>query len=464
MYKKLEDSNNDFIFDKPMTFNEANQMLVDAATMYRLIGKSVKVGYRIIQYDTQEVIFNSKVNVNKDVETLFLLLKENQNTPKDILDYADKVEKGEVEENIEIDPFINDIEQKTHIDQLKAEKNDILQKLKIQEKESRDRELEYEQSIQRLQKEKEEIEQSIAVKEQEEEEKESERIQRMKEIEEEKKKAEELAAKKRVLDKQRKEEHERKLQAIENEKKKAEFELASIEEENNKKEIERTAQLQQLAAKQNESKKKAEMIQAEGDKKDVEHQRALLDYTSDDEEMNNSSMDTEKEDSMAQTLKEATKGIKFKNFDVKQCTHVIANGGRLAKDKCKQAVVAYKENKKKERDLNEQLGKAKLEILNEIQKDKKQIDKNIHRELKQKEKEAASFKKKENRYLKEIRRRKTNTIRATRPWFITVSLVVIFLIGGNYLYELYLNQPDSLPNIVHQVFGVIEKGKNFMFQ
>lgn len=460
-FKKLNDESNEFLFDKPMTFKEANGMLVDAAKKYNTIGKTIKIGYKIIEYETSEVLFNSRVNVNQDIDTLFLLIKKNSNAPKAIVDYAMGVEKGDIDEK-DIDPFISNIEQKTNLDRLKSEKKAILDNLKQQEKLSRDREIEYKKTLQKLQIEKEFIEKSIALKEKEESEKEAERLQKISEIEERKKQAEEIANRKRLEDKEKKEEHEKKLKEIEEESKNAEYQLARIQEENEKKEIERQTQLQEHLEKRNEAMRKAQLLNAENEKKDAELQSKLVDQTSNQNFPEDNEKIKVKSISQPENIKTRIMSM-MKSIDIekiiaflKKVIVVLKKGMLFTLAKIRSGVAAYKKNKEKERELNTQLEKAKIDFINEIRKEKR------FQERKEK-KEAAAFERKEQLYLKEINKRKKSSRGLNSKGVVFLLMISIFLIGGAYLYDVYTTNQDALPDVVNQIIGVLKDGKELFF-
>ena len=186
-YKKgLNAEKSKIEFDRPLTFSDANEMLLEAVIKYKQTGQSMKIGYKIIEIESGESVFNSKIVIDRDISSLFQLIKENSNTPKIVVEYITKVENREISETENTISFNNHVEEKARLEQLKAEKSDILQQLKKDEKERQQRDIEFQRKMQEIQDEKKALEKALQLKEKEEAVKESQRIEALRKLEEEK--------------------------------------------------------------------------------------------------------------------------------------------------------------------------------------------------------------------------------------------------------------------------------------
>lgn len=276
IYKKgLNADKSKMEFDHPLTFFKANEMLMDAVSRYKQTGQSMRISYKILDMESGEGIFNSKIVIDSDIESLFQLIKENSNAPRIVIDYVIKVENKEIIEE-EFTSFNDHAEEKAKLEQLKAEKNNILQQLKKDEKERELRDLEFQKKMKEMEEEKKALEKALQLKEKEDAVKESERIESIRLLEEKKYKAMKLMEEKRILDKKKKEEHEMRLSQVESETKKAEIELASFETELEMKALERKKELQELEEKRVELNRQVSVLKAEEDKKGIKHEQRKL--------------------------------------------------------------------------------------------------------------------------------------------------------------------------------------------
>ncbi|WP_382549357.1 hypothetical protein, partial [Streptomyces sp. NPDC057131] len=76
-----------FEFDSPLTFFKANEMLLESVSRYKQTGQSMKVSYRIIEIQSSEIIFTSKISIDRDISSLYEVIKLNSSTPKSVLEY-----------------------------------------------------------------------------------------------------------------------------------------------------------------------------------------------------------------------------------------------------------------------------------------------------------------------------------------------------------------------------------------
>ncbi|PTY92311.1 hypothetical protein [Heyndrickxia sporothermodurans] len=476
-YKKgLNAEKSKIEFDRPLTFFDANEMLLEAVVKYKQTGQSMKVSYKIVEMESGESVFNSKIVIDRDIASLFYLIKENSNTPKIVIDYITKVENREIDEIEDTISFNNHVEEKAKLEQLKAEKNDILQQLKKDEKERQQRDIEYQRKMQEIQDEKKALEKALQLKEKEEAVKESQRIEALRKLEEEKINAMKLMEEKRHLDKKKKEEHEQRLKEVEDEAKKAELELASIETELEKNDLERKKELQELEAKKIEADRKVSVLKAESDKEEVQYQQDLIDYKKIDE-VPTLPLDNYQSTVVVpkMTLKERLQELDFEEVKA-MSMRLVKAGAKGSVDGSKKAYTLMKnyhikrttekqeklKNLNKKVEIEEKLALEKIKFMEELKKEKLNQEKEIRRVARQKEREESKQAKIEDRY-RAAKKRKIGRIPiygsgSFKFLFSTVAIVVISLICINYF-----NLGDKYPILV-ELQNYVEAVKNMIFK
>ncbi|TRZ39295.1 hypothetical protein CEQ21_07965 (plasmid) [Niallia circulans] len=412
--KKLNAEKGRFEFDSPQTFAKANEMLIESVSRYKQTGLSMKVGYKIIEAQSGESIFNSTISIDKDISSLYEIIRQNSNTPKTVTEYAIKVENREIIETENEFSFNNNVEEKAKLEQLRAEKNNIQQQLKKDEKERQQRELEHQKKMKEIQDEKEALEKSIALKEKEDAVKESQRIEAVRLLEEEKIKAHQRMEEKKELDRKKKEDHEKRLKQVEEDAKKAEIDLANTEVEFEKQELERKKELQALEEKKLESTRKANVLKAEKDKDDLEHQKELLSFTSSDPEIAvaNEVLPSPSIVVPKLTLKERLQELDFEEakrlliqfikFSVRSTISNSKKGYTIFKAyRVKQldAKEAKKKATTKKLEIEEKIALEKIKFMEELKKDRDQQEKEIQKAVKLKEKEMNKQNRIEKRYV-----------------------------------------------------------------
>lgn len=448
IYKNgLNTDKSKIIFDQPLTFQNANQMLMDAVNKYKQSGLNMKVTYKIIDKDTGENMFNSKLAIDSDIKSLFHVIKGNKNTPKTVIDFITKVEQRLV---IEDDSVVSDShsEEKARLEQLKAEKNNIQNQLKKEEKESQQRELEYEKQMKQIQGEKKRIEMSLQVKEKEESVKEIQRIEALNRLEEEKRIANNLMEEKRALDKKRAEEHNKRLEEVESETKIAEIELAQIEAEIEKNALERKQEIKALEAKKVEMTRKVNILRAENENEEVKHQKYITSQcqnklpTPRNEEYYTEVLIPEL------TLKEKLQEIDFKTLKA-YANQIIIGGIKSSLKAIRNAYIlfkVYRENrmiqqqekqklKDRQIEIDEKLAHEKIKFIEEIRKEQ---EKEIRKAVKMKESQARI----EARYVKELNKNKKHfpIFRYSFRTFVTLGLLVA-AVGSIYYFDLGNSHP-----------------------
>lgn len=445
-------------FDLPLTFLKANEMLIEAVTKVKQTGQNMKVSYKIVEIETRESVFNSKILIDGDITSLYQLIKENSNTPKSVIDYVVKVENRDVIEAEDVISFNNHVEEKGRLELLKAEKNDILQQLKKDEKERQQRDIEHQKKMKEIQDEKKAIEKSIQLKEKEEAVKESQRIEGLRLLEEEKRKNMQLMEEKRNLDKKKTEEHEMRLKQVEEEAKKAEIELTSIETELEKNELERKKELQELEEKRLEADRKVCVLKAEDDKEEVKHQQELIDYKSLDESPSLPKGNYQTTMVVPKlTLKERLQELSFEEIKGRsiQFVKISAKGSVNGSKKAYRLLRNYHSKRTAEKQekleiLNKQveneekLAIEKIKFLDELKKDRLKQEKELNRAAKQNEIEAKQQEKIEDRYRAAKKKRLGRIpIYSSGSFKFIFGAVAIIIVALRVIH--YFNLGNTLP-------------------
>ncbi|MFF9143205.1 hypothetical protein ACF09G_37460 [Streptomyces albogriseolus] len=455
--KKLNAEKGRFEFDSPQTFLNANEMLIESVSRYKQTGLSMKVGYKIIETSSGESIFNSTISIDRDIPSLYDVIKHNSNTPRTVTEYVRKVESREIIESIEDFSFnSNHIEEKAKLEQLKAEKNSIQQQLKKEEKERQQRDLDYQKKMKEIQDDKAALEKSIALKEKEAAVKESQQIEALRLLEEETLKAQQIMEEKKELDRKKKEEHEKLLKQVEEEAKKAEIELASIEADLEKQELERKKELQEFEGKKIESTRQVNILQAENDKNNLEHQKELLGFTHSEPEIAVASELSPSPSIVVPklTIKERLQELDFeevKRLFLQFLKNSVKTSVRFSKKaytmfkeyRIKQ--LAAKEEKKKDAakklEIEEKLAFEKIKFMEELKKDHEQQEKEIQRAVKLKEKEMSKQHRIENRYVaamkkSPVRKQKLGLgsflLKSVAFLVVIVAIIYVFHLGDKF--------------------------------
>ncbi|MGG0888926.1 hypothetical protein [Cytobacillus horneckiae] len=475
-YKKgLNAEKSKIDFDRPLTFLYANELLLEAVNKYKQSGQIMKISYKIIELESKESVFNSKIVIDREIPSLFQLIKENSSTPKNVIDYVIKVENREITEIEDTNSFNNHVEERSRLEQLKSEKNEILQQLKKDEKGRKHRDLEFQRKMQEIQDEKKALEKELQIKEKEDAVKESQRLEALRKLEEEKINARKLMEEKRLLDKKKKDEHEQRLKEVEDEAKKAEIELASIETELEKNELERKKELQGLESKKLEADHKASVMKAESDNEAIQHQHDLIDYKKFDEFSTLPQGNYQSTVVMPKlTLKERLQELDFE--EVKSLSiRLVKSGAKGSVEGSKKAYVLMKnyhskraefkeeklKNLAKKVEVEEKLALEKMKFMEELKRDTLNHEKELRREAKQREREILKQAKIENRYRAAKKRRSSHISISSRAFKALFSTLVFIVISLGCIY--YFNLGDRFP-ILSEVQNYIEGVKNMILK
>lgn len=453
---KLNAEKGRFEFDTPLTFLKANEMLIESVSRYKQTGLSMRVGMKIVEIQSWEGIFNTSITIDKDIPSLYEVIRQKSNTPKAVTEYAMKVESREIIEWEENSSFPTNGEEKEKLEILRAEKNSIQQQLKKEEKERQQRDLEHQKKLKEIQEEKKALEKSIETKEKEAAVKESQRLAALRVLEEEKDKAQQMMEEKRVLNRKKEEEYEKRLRKVEEEAKKAELDLASTETELEKQKLERKKKLQELEEKKLESTRQVIILKAENDKGNLEHQKELLSHTLPNPQEAISNEDTASPTIVVQklTMKERLQELdmeEVKKLSLQFLKYIVCSSVRNAKKaymmfreyRAKQLV--EKDEKKKasvkKLEIEEKIALEKIKFMEELKRDRKQHEIEIQKAVRVKEKEMSKQNRIEKRYVAAMKKSSTGkssfnlvgTLFETAAFFVVIiTIIYIFNLGDTF--------------------------------
>ncbi len=404
------------VFEKPLTFSTANDILASESERVGQTGKEAKIPFKIMDAETGENVFNSKIQLNKHALSFFETIKSNSNVPEKVALYIQKIEKKEIVETDEHLNHINDSEALSNLESLKNEKKRLEEALNNQEKISAERELEFKRNMEKLEEEKASLEKIMNAKKKEENEKNSLRIARLKELEEEAKKSAEKMNEHRAVEKKSKQEYEKSLKENEKAVQKAKIELSNVVAEFEKKQIERAKEIQALEEEAKKAERDAQILKAQMEKQKLEHefQKNQL------ESKINQEAPTEKDDitEFESRLGEKTKKEELIKEKDLQNPVQLDHYGTLSKPitNSKRQVV------NQEKDIDELLKQERIRFLKELREEREEAKRKQEKE----EKIAVKKAKSEVRATKEYKKSSIGSYRRSRSKF---GLFVILLLS-----------------------------------
>ncbi|MEI2405909.1 hypothetical protein [Niallia taxi] len=451
---KLNAEKGRFEFDTPLTFLKANEMLIESVSRYKQTGLSMRVGIKIVEIQSLEGIFNTSITIDKDIPSLFEVIRQKSNTPKSVTEFAMKVESREIIESEENFSFLKNVEEKEKLEQLRAEKNSIQQQLKKEERERQQRDLEHQKKLKEIQEEKKLLEKSIEMKEKEAAVKESQRLEVLRVLEEEKVKVQQIMEEKRELNRNKKEEYEKRLKEVEEEAKKAELDLAYTEAELEKRKLERKKELQELEGKKLESTRQVNILKAENDMENLDYQKELLSFTPTNPEVASSNIIassptivvpklTMKERLQELDLNELIKlSFQFLKYIVCSTVHNSKKAYMIFREYHAKQLVEKEEKKKasvKKLEIEEKIALEKIKFMEELKKDREQHEKEIQKAVRVKEKEMSRQYRIEKRYVTAMKKSPTGkksfnlvgTLFKTAVFFVVIILIIYILNLGD---------------------------------
>ncbi|MFU2203061.1 hypothetical protein [Bacillus subtilis] len=361
IFKRGQDAEKSkLVFEKPLTFSSANDMLSIESERYQQTGIEAKFAYKIMDAETEENVFNSKLQINKNTLSFFETIKNNSNVPENVVKYLEKIEQKEIVESDEHLTHINDSEARSNLESLKNKKVTLEKALEDQEKISREREIEFQRKMDKLAAEKASLEKIMESKEKEETEKESLRIEKLRKLEEEAKRATESMKEQRAIEKKSKEQYEKQLKEVEKSAHQAKNELEKVVAEYERKQIERAKELKAIEEEAKEAERKAQLLKAEMEKQALEHEVEKSDLETN---LNHEATNENDHPEDGNLIDDKPKDVEQNKEKPKR--NIVSNiAGTLKKTKR-----IIKDSSDKENDLNEMVGEKIKFILDQVERD-----------------------------------------------------------------------------------------------
>lgn len=426
----LDAEKSKLVFEKPLTFSSANDMLSIECERYQQTGIDVKFAYKIVDAETEENVFNSKIHINKNILSFFDVIKHNSNVPEKVVKYLEKIEQKEIVESDEHLTHINDSEERSNLEKIKNKKVNLEKALEDQNKISREREIDFQRKMNKLAEEKASLEKIMKTKEKEETEKESLRIEKLKKLEEEANRANEIMKEQRAVEKKNKEEYEKQLKEVEKSAQKAKNELEKVVAEFQEKQIERAKELKTIEEEAKKAEREAQLLKAQMENQHLEFEMNKSELESKiTEEVPKENDQPEGENSLENETRETEQSKE------KHKRSIVADIASNFKKTNKKPIL--KKSSNSENDLNEMVEEKVKHILDHVERDFV------------KEKKAAVRQAKiESEAMKSINKRRLRV-----PFYRSTGyrLLVILLVGVACFYFFGIDLPGVAKELRHHI-------------
>jgi len=446
--KGLEaDTENRLTLEKPLTFSVANDMFRNETERVLPLGLQFKQAYKILEVETGEIVFNAKVKVKNDNQSLLELIMSNTALPKAVHDYIKKVESNELIETQDDLTYISNSEEKETLLKVKKDKLKIEEAMRKQEEESLKRQQALQLEMDRILAEKEELERARLSREKESEEQAEKRKESLKRLDDEYQIALKGIEDQKEYEKENREKHEDELKKIIAKKAVAEEELKNVIAEYEMKQIEQAKELKAIEENTKETQMEIDVVKAKMDKDNLQHEIRLSELQ-------------QPQELEAQSMSEPEKVKENVSKDLPS-TAVDQNedqGNRL--DRIIKPLKTFTKNKKGERGNKEQTiaisdsfhednvkdeMKAKIaKIIEEVSADeKKKAEEQRKAEIRRVKKEKRI---KEAIKMSRLRRPFYERIRYLFTGFLLCAAVLFFLING---FEKPFNSAKQIYEDIH---------------
>ncbi|MFA1782416.1 hypothetical protein ACDX77_19265 [Bacillus velezensis] len=438
IFKRGQDAEKSkLVFEKPLTFSTANDILASESERVGQTGKEAKIPFKIMDAETGENVFNSKIQLNKHTLNFFETIKSNSNVPEKVALYIQKIEKKEIVETDEHLNDINDSEALSNLESLKNEKKRLEEALNNQEKISAERELEFKRNMDKLEAEKASLEKIMSAKKKEENDKNSLRIARLKELEEEAKKSAERMNEQRAVEKKSKEEYEKSLEENEKAVEKAKIELSNVVAEYEKKQIERAKEIQALEEEAKKAEREAQILKAQMEKQKLEHE---LQKNQLESKINQEAQEEKDITEYKPPLEQKTK----KDELIKEKDLQNASNPKHFEVLSKPATNLKRQKVNEKQDIDELLKLERVKLLKELREDREEEK----RKQEKKEKMAVKKAKSEVKAMEAYKKRRIGSFRSSRSKF---GLFVILLLGAACVYFMGIDLPGVAKELRHHI-------------
>lgn len=277
--KGLEvDNGNRLTLERPLTFSSANEMFKSETERLLQQGLGFKQAYKILEVKTGEIVFNGKVKVTNENQSLFELVTNNSALPKAVNDYIKKIESNELIETQDDLTYISNSEEKETLLKVKKDKQKVEEAMRKQEEESRKRQQALQLEMDRILAEKEELERVRLSREKESEEQAEKRRESLNRLDDEYQIALKGIEDHREYEKENKEKYEAELKEIIAAKAVAEEELKNVIAEYEMKQIEQAKELKTIEENTKETKMEIDVVKAKMDKDNLQHEMRLSEF------------------------------------------------------------------------------------------------------------------------------------------------------------------------------------------
>ncbi|WP_226567779.1 hypothetical protein [Bacillus stratosphericus] len=277
VFKKGLESDNDnrLTLERPLTFSIANDMFRSETERLLQLGLEIKQAYKILEVETGEIVFNGKVKVTNENQSLLELVTSNSSLPKAVNEYIKKVETSELIETQDDLTYISNSEEKETLLKVKKDKQKIEEDMRKQEEESQKRQHALQLEMDRILAEKEELERARLSREKESEEQAEKRRESLKRLDDDYQIALKGIEDQREYEKENKEKYEAELKEIIAAKAVAEEELKNVIAEYEMKQIEQANELKAIQENTKETKMEIDVVKAKMDKDNLQHEIRL---------------------------------------------------------------------------------------------------------------------------------------------------------------------------------------------
>lgn len=432
------------LVEQPLTFTSANNMVMMESERLHQLNSVFKLSYKILEVETGEIIFNGRMHIGNEGQSLFSVILDNSTLPKVVVEYVKKVESKDLVEIEDQLHYVSHSEEKDNLMHLKKEKQKIEDAMKQQEEESKRKEQEFRREMDRIAAEKKALEEAIQSKEQESEEQAVKRQNELKRLEKEREYAIKSIENHREIEKKNVQQFEDELKENMAKKVAAEEELKTLRAALEKRQIEQANELKAIENNTKDAQREIDLVKAKMENDELKHKMMKSEIN---QELSNSDSLTqelnviEKESELAETNQTENQSNRLKQRVIKPIQMITKKGGKN-KDSLEESITIS--DSFHEDNLTIEM-KAKLtKIIEEVGADeKKKAEEQRKAEIRRVKKEKRI---KEAIKMSRLRRPFYERIRYLFTGFLLCAAVLFFLING---FEKPFNSAKQIYQDIH---------------
>ncbi len=432
------------LVEQPLTFTSANNMVMMESERLHQLNSVFKLSYKILEVETGEIIFNGRMQIGNEGQSLFSVILDNSTLPKVVVEYVKKVESKDLVEIEDQLHYVSHSEEKDNLMHLKKEKQKIEDAMKQQEEESKRKEQEFRREMDRIAAEKKALEEAIQSKEQESEEQAVKRQNELKRLEKEREYAIKSIENHREIEKKNVQQFEDELKENMAKKVAAEEELKTLRAALEKRQIEQANELKAIENNTKDAQREIDLVKAKMENDELKHKMMKSEIN---QELSNSDSLTqelnviEKESELAETNQTENQSNRLKQRVIKPIQMITKKGGKN-KDSLEESITIS--DSFHEDNLTIEM-KAKLtKIIEEVGADeKKKAEEQRKAEIRRVKKEKRI---KEAIKMSRLRRPFYERIRYLFTGFLLCAAVLFFLING---FEKPFNSAKQIYQDIH---------------